>query len=244
MAAVHTRTRANAAVTMLLRKEPPSAWHSRWLRHSRDPESIAWIGATGNTNRWPTLENTFFFRTCAVCFPLARPRMVRREAYMFSRLVFFWCGLGRPLGASSGVGDGGYVSQVFHTSPAFQSYADSEGRVATRWTDGWPCALFSRPNFHRQCRGQVPILHGSNLASDGQSGNLSEGDKRDSKGDMPRQGRLPNTTSKLAGGHAAEATLLRSQHLGLGRGGPGAQFCHRSSRLERLCVRQRLKRRD
>jgi len=230
MAAVHTRTRANAAVTMLLRKEPPSAWHSRWLRHSRDPESIAWIGATGNTNRWPTLENTFFFRTCAVCFPLARPRMVRREAYMFSRLVFFWCGLGRPLGASSGVGDGGYVSQVFHTSPAFQSRCRFRG-ASCNTVDGRVamCPLLSRPNFHRQCRGQVPILHGSNLASDGQSGNLSEGDKRDSKGDHSH-GRYTTKPSQLGSTTLPScpsglfATLLRSQHLGLGPGGSRFDF--------------------
>lgn len=52
---------------------------------------------------------------------------------------------------------------------------------------------------------------------------LSEGDKRDSKSDMPEsesvflvyQGVKPTPLST-----AAEATLLRSQHLGLGRGEP------------------------
>ena len=111
----------------------------------------------------------------------------------------------------------------------FSLDADSEGRVATRWTDGWPCALFSRPNFHRQCRGQVPILHGSNLASDGQSGNLSEGDKRDSKGDHSH-GRYTTKPSQLGSTTLPScpsglfATLLRSQHLGLGPGGSRFDF--------------------
>jgi len=51
------------------------------------------------------------------------------------------------------------------------------------------------------------------------SGVLSEGEKRDSKGGMPELfSRLARTTGE--GGTAAEATLLRSQRLGLGRGGP------------------------
>lgn len=48
-------------------------------------------------------------------------------------------------------------------------------------------------------------------------GILSEGDKRDSKGDMPRPFSSHQQTDERD--DSAEATLLRSQHLGLGRGG-------------------------
>jgi hypothetical protein len=75
-------------------------------------------------------------------------------------------------------------------------------------------------------------------------GGLSEGDKRNSTGDMPRQGRLPRTTSPEAGVRAAEATLLRSQHLGLGRGGPVPLFSHHFPREKCLRVGQRLERGD
>ena len=59
------------------------------------------------------------------------------------------------------------------------------------------------------------------------SGVLSEGDKRDSKGDMPV---TLSPAWQINGGEstAAEATLLRSQRLGLGRGGPNythTQLC-------------------
>ncbi|KAK4190533.1 hypothetical protein QBC35DRAFT_71407 [Podospora australis] len=47
------------------------------------------------------------------------------------------------------------------------------------------------------------------------SGSLSEGDKRDSKGNMPET--CPSHLVNRWGFRAAEATLLRSQHLGLGR---------------------------
>jgi len=63
---------------------------------------------------------------------------------------------------------------------------------------------------------------------DQSSGILSEGDKRDSKGDMPETRTsppsMPTTLSRTGMGAAAEATLLRSQRLGLGRGGSCPQL--------------------
>jgi hypothetical protein len=55
-------------------------------------------------------------------------------------------------------------------------------------------------------------------------GVLSEGDKRDSKGKMPKPGRKCQDCAAGLLSSAAEATLLRSQHLGLGRGGSGLPF--------------------
>lgn len=69
------------------------------------------------------------------------------------------------------------------------------------------------------------------------SGNLSEGDKRDSKGNMPEQ--PPITVRQHGGFNAAEATLLRSQRLGLGRGGSFRNGAF-GVRFEHLLVAARL----
>jgi hypothetical protein len=55
-------------------------------------------------------------------------------------------------------------------------------------------------------------------------GILSEGEKRDSKDDMPELPPPLNTNQGAVG--AAEVTLLRSQRLGLGRGGSCPLPCH------------------
>lgn len=107
-------------------------------------------------------------------------------------------------GPSPRRGDGGIWSRMFFTTSSASQVSmwKARGGMATRWTFWWGSSI-PRPSTGSVVWGELPILRGSITTGDGQSGILSEGDKRDSKGDnshgrpYDHTRRRPNTVRQI-----------------------------------------------